>query len=196
MHAPDDGKHVPARWHWSDAAHVTGFDPVHVPAWQVSVWVQASASSHTVPSAFAGLLHWPVSESQVPARWHWSDAAQVTGFDPVHVPAWQVSVWVQALPSSHAPVSVSVVVAVAELFAGFGSAVVDETEAVFKMTVPFPVHWFARNTIVKLAGELAGLLGVWQAIVPVPPTDGTEHDQPPGAVIDWKVVFAGIASVS
>ena len=28
---------VPTSWHWSLAAHVTGFDPAQVPAWQVSV---------------------------------------------------------------------------------------------------------------------------------------------------------------
>jgi len=26
---------------------------------------------------------------------------QLTGFEPVQAPAWHVSVWVQALPSSH-----------------------------------------------------------------------------------------------
>src|SRR2546422_207230 len=43
----------------------------------------------------------PVPGLQVPARWHWSDAVQTTGFMPVHEPFTQVSVWVQALPSEH-----------------------------------------------------------------------------------------------
>src|SRR2546423_816283 len=43
----------------------------------------------------------PVLVSQVPASWHWSDAVQITGFPPVQAPAWQVSVWVQRLPSLH-----------------------------------------------------------------------------------------------
>src|SRR6185295_19275439 len=30
-HAPVAGSHMPATWHWSDAAHWTGFPPVHVP---------------------------------------------------------------------------------------------------------------------------------------------------------------------
>ena len=34
-----------------------------------------------------------------------------------------------------------------------------------------------------------------QVIVPVPPTAGVEHVQPAGGVSDWKVVFAGTASV-
>src|SRR2546426_12453491 len=74
--------------------------PVHVPAWQVSVRVQALPSSQAAPSGFAGLEHVPVAGSQEPAAWHWSAGAQTTGFMPVHIPAWQVSVRVQALPSS------------------------------------------------------------------------------------------------
>src|SRR5439155_394205 len=86
------GWQVPASWHWSCAGQVTGFAPVHVPAWQVSVRVHALPSSHAVPLGFAGLEQVPVVGSQVPASWHWSGAGQVTGFAPVHVPAWQVSV--------------------------------------------------------------------------------------------------------
>ncbi len=43
---------VPAAWHESSAVHVTRLAPAQVPAWQESVWVQASPSSHAVPSAF------------------------------------------------------------------------------------------------------------------------------------------------
>jgi hypothetical protein len=50
--------------------HVTGLEPVHVPAWQVSVWVQLFPSLHAVPSAAAGFEHMPVPGSQVPATWH------------------------------------------------------------------------------------------------------------------------------
>jgi hypothetical protein len=32
-------------------------------------------------------------------------------------------------------------------------------------------------------------------MVPVPPTTGVVHDHPPGMVIDWKEVFAGVDSV-
>jgi len=75
---------------------------VHIPAWQVSLCVQALPSSQAAPSGFAGLEHVPVAGSQLPAAWHWSAAAQTTGFMPVHVPAWQVSLCVQALPSLQA----------------------------------------------------------------------------------------------
>src|SRR5436309_680749 len=103
-HVPVAGLEVPAAWHWSGALQVTGFVPVHAPAWQVSLRVHALASSHAVPLGFAGLEHVPVAGSQVPASWHWSGAGQVTGFAPVHAPAWQVSVRVHALASSHAAV--------------------------------------------------------------------------------------------
>ncbi len=67
-----DGSHVPATWHWSLAVHTTGFEPTHVPLWQVSVRVHALPSLHAVPSAAAGFEHRPVAGSHVPAKWHWS----------------------------------------------------------------------------------------------------------------------------
>jgi hypothetical protein len=100
-HAPLVVSQVPAAWHWSDAVHTTGLAPVHAPAWQVSVSVQAFPSLHDVPFAAAGFEHTPLDVLHVPATWHWSLAVQLTGFAPVHTPAWQVSVWVQALPSEH-----------------------------------------------------------------------------------------------
>src|SRR5438094_920077 len=96
---PVEGSHVPATWHWSEAMQVTGLEPVHIPLWQVSVWVQALPSLHAVPFVFGGLEHTPVLVLQVPTSWHWSDAVQTTGLEPVQVPLWQVSVCVQALPS-------------------------------------------------------------------------------------------------
>src|SRR3989454_15385 len=47
-----------------------------------------------------GLLQVPVAGLQVPAVWHWSEAVHTTGFVPRQAPAAQVSVCVQALPSS------------------------------------------------------------------------------------------------
>ncbi len=101
-HWPVDALHVPATWHESEAVHVTGFDPVHVPLWQVSVCVHAFESLQAAPFAAAGFEHWPLEGSHVPATWHWSEAAQVTGFEPVHTPLWQESVCVQASLSVHA----------------------------------------------------------------------------------------------
>jgi len=79
--------------------HVTGFAPVHVPLWHVSVCVQALPSLHVVPFAAIGFEHVPVDGLHVPAVWQESDAVHVTGFAPVHVPLWHVSVCVHALPS-------------------------------------------------------------------------------------------------
>src|SRR5437762_2868106 len=93
---------VPATWDWSEAVQTTGLLPVQSPLWQVSVWVQALPSLHAVPLLAFGLEHWPVAVLQVPATWHWSEAVQTTGLLPVQSPLWQVSVWVQALPSLHA----------------------------------------------------------------------------------------------
>ena len=99
---PEAGSQVPATWHWSLAEHVTGFDPVHVPLLHESVWVHALPSVQAVPSGAAGFEHVPVPGLHVPAAWHWSLAVQVTGFVPVHVPLWQESLCVHALPSLHA----------------------------------------------------------------------------------------------
>src|SRR6185312_11183698 len=99
--APVPGSHVPAAWHWSAAAHVTGLAPVHTPERQVSVRVQALPSVQDVPSASAGFEHAPVVGLHIPAPWHWSWAVQLTGFPPVQAPDWQVSVCVQAFPSLH-----------------------------------------------------------------------------------------------
>ena len=68
----------------------------------MSVCVQALPSLHAVPSVFAGFVHAPVAGLQTPASWHWSCAVQITAPLPVQIPAWHVSVCVQALPSLHA----------------------------------------------------------------------------------------------
>ena len=64
---PVPGLQVPTSWHWSAAVHTTGFAPVHTPDWQLSVCVQALASLHDVPSAFAGFEQTPVPGLHVPA---------------------------------------------------------------------------------------------------------------------------------
>ena len=74
----------------------------HVPFWQLSASVQALPSLQVVPFSLGGLEQTPVLGLHVPASWHWSCAVHVTGLLPVHTPAWQLSVWVQALPSLHA----------------------------------------------------------------------------------------------
>src|SRR5437867_2210475 len=108
LQTPDAGSQVPAVWHWSAAGHATGFAPTQAPAGQVSVRVHALASSHGVPLSLAGLLQAPEAGLQTPAVWHWSAAVHTTGLAPTQAPAAQVSVRVQALPSSHgAPLSLA-----------------------------------------------------------------------------------------
>jgi hypothetical protein len=77
----------------------TGFAPVHVPVWHVSVCVQALPSLQPEPSALGGSEHSPVPVLHVPASWHWSLAVQTTEVPAWQLPDWQVSPSVQALPS-------------------------------------------------------------------------------------------------
>jgi hypothetical protein len=98
--------------------------PAQAPAWQVSDWLHALPSLHEAPLAFAGFEHTPVLVLHVPAVWHWSDAAQVTGLAPAQVPAWHVSACVQALPSLHE---------VPSTFAGFEHAPV--------LVLQVPTEW-------------------------------------------------------
>src|SRR5271166_1083056 len=79
----------------------TGLLPAHVPLAQAYDWKQAFVPEHEVPSPAVGLEQVPLAGSQVPAAWHWSLAVHVTGLPPTHVPLWQLSLWVQALPSLH-----------------------------------------------------------------------------------------------
>jgi hypothetical protein len=77
----------------------SGVPAVHVPLWQVSLPLHTLPSGQAVPFAFVGFEQVPFVGLQVPASWHASDAVQITGFAPTHVPVWQVSDWVQPSPS-------------------------------------------------------------------------------------------------
>jgi len=125
-HCPVDVLQGPATWHWSEAVQTTGLEPVQTPPWQVSVCVQALPSVHAVPFVLGGLEHTPVLVLQVPTSWHWSEAVHTTGFEPMQVPFWQVSVCVQALPS---------VQVVPSVLLGFEHTPVDGSQ------VPATWHW-------------------------------------------------------
>src|SRR5436189_4899 len=101
LQAPDAGLQTPAVWHWSAAVHTTGLAPTQAPAGQVEGRVRTLPSSRGAPSDLAGLLQTPDAGLQAPAVWHWSAAVHTTGLAPTQAPAAQVSVCVQALPSSH-----------------------------------------------------------------------------------------------
>lgn len=97
---PVVGLQVPAIWQAPVAGGQTMATPgTQAPAWQTSPLVQALLSEQVVPFGAAGFEQVPLAGSQTPATWHVSDAAQTLGALPVQAPAWQVSVWVQALPS-------------------------------------------------------------------------------------------------
>ena len=76
----------------------TGGEPaVQVPAWQVSAPLQALPSEQLVPLA-TGVAVQPLAGSQESVV-QGLLSSQTGGFEPVHTPAWQVSVCVQAFPS-------------------------------------------------------------------------------------------------
>jgi hypothetical protein len=64
---PVAGLHVPARWHWSLAVHVTVLPAVQTPDWHVSFESQRLPSLHVVPLFASGFEHVPVLGLHVPA---------------------------------------------------------------------------------------------------------------------------------
>ncbi len=58
-------------------------------------------AAHGVSSGACGLEQSPVADAQTPGAWQASGAGQLTGLLPAQTPLWQVSVVVQASPSSH-----------------------------------------------------------------------------------------------
>ncbi len=137
---------VPATWHWSEAVQVTVV-PEQAPFWHESFVVQALPSLQDAPFVAVGFEQAPVVVLHVPAVWHWSEAVQLTGLLPVQVPLWQVSVWVQALPS------LQVVP-----FAAVGL----EQAPVEVLHVPAVWHW---SEAVQLTGLLPVQVPLWQVSV-------------------------------
>src|SRR5438874_2303333 len=90
----------------------------------------------------------------------------------------------------------TVVVALAESFDGFGSAVPDDADAVLVITLDALVLEFTFTTMVKVAVSPDASVEAVQVTVPVLPADGVVHVQPDGADTDWKVVLAGTVSLS
>jgi allophanate hydrolase subunit 1 len=80
------GLHVPCTWHVAGAGQVTGFDPVHVPFWQLSLCVHAFPSEQAAPLGETGLEQTPVVGSHTPIAWQAVGVGHVTGFEPVQVP--------------------------------------------------------------------------------------------------------------
>ena len=102
----------------------------------------------------------------------------------------------QALPSSHEPLSTTVVFADAALFDVVGSVLAVETATLPVTVVPFPAHQPIFTIIVKLAVAPDPSVAAVQLTAPVPPTAGVEQVQPARALIETNVVFTGTDVVS
>jgi hypothetical protein len=86
-------------------------------------------------------------------------------------------------------------VAIAELFAEFGSGVLELTVSISLITVPCVVPGVTFNTTGKLAVPAAKLVLV-QVIVPAAPTAGRIQDHPVGTgVSETNVVLGGVLSL-
>ena len=99
---PEEGLQVDGSWQSSGGGQTMGLPPVHAPVWQLSIAVQALPSSHEAPSDTAGPgSQIPEAGLQVEGSWHTAGGGQTTGDPPAQLPVWQLSIAVQALPSSH-----------------------------------------------------------------------------------------------
>ena len=85
--------------------------------------------------------------------------------------------------------------AVALLLELLGSVTDDEPMTVSEMTVPEVVPELTLATSEKAPLALDASEAMVQVTVPVPLTAGVVQDQVGGALSDWKVVLAGMASV-
>jgi hypothetical protein len=104
---PVVSEHVPAAWQASAGGGQIIWVPPHVPLpSHASPVVHLRPSSHAAPAGLgAPPVHVPLLGSQVPADVQAEAPEHWTGLAPTHLPAWQVSVCVQALPSLQPPPS-------------------------------------------------------------------------------------------
>src|SRR5277367_6184739 len=88
-------------------------------------------------------------------------------------------------------------VAVAELFAEFGSPPAFVIAAVSVITVPGAVPAVTFTTSMNVEGEETANVAFVHVMLPVPPTAGivAPQPQPVGTASDTNVVFAGIVSL-
>src|SRR5205814_2290622 len=132
--------------------HTSGPPETQAPLAQASPTVQPLPSVQAVPFAALGLLHCPLTASQVPATWHWSGAVQVTGVPALHTPAEQASLDVQSLSSPQA------VQPGPSLAAGL------EHWPVAGLQVPGMWHW---SDAVQTTGVPGAQVPAWQSSLPL-----------------------------
>jgi hypothetical protein len=171
---------------------------VQVPAWQVSIWVQALPSVHVEPLVFAGFEQAPVEGLQVPALWHWSLATHTTGVPAVQTPvALQSSAPLQALPSLHeVPAATGVWLTPV---AGAHESVVhglpsSTTGGVPKIQTALALHVSAPLQALPSLHDVPAATGVWltpveglQASVVHRLPSSTATAEPAVQVPDWQV---------
>src|SRR5579862_903770 len=90
----------------------------------------------------------------------------------------------------------TIVVAVAVLFATFGSVAEEFADTASVITVPLAVPLFTFTIRVNAAKVEPGMLTSVQTTLPVPPAPGFAQTHPAGAAIDTSVVFAGIVATT
>ena len=78
----------------------------------------------------------------------------------------------------------------------FGSRVIEETVAESTIESPFAVTHGTLTVSVNCAVAPFASEAAVQVTSPLAPTAGVVHDQPAGAVIDWKVVDDGTVSTN
>ena len=107
-------------------------------------------------------------------------------------PAWTGFGEATFVTERFGPVPPTIVVAVALLFAEFGSVADEATETAFVIAVPFATPVFTFTTIVKVPEVDPAMFVSVQLTLPVPPTIGVMQLHPAGALREMKVVLAGI----
>src|SRR6478735_5205820 len=90
---------------WGTSQFLRSFWQLPFTQWPL-IMHMSEVSRQVVPSGTFTGWQWPVAGSHEPGRRQELSGGQTTGLPPTHTPAWQVSVWVQALPSLQAVPSV------------------------------------------------------------------------------------------
>jgi hypothetical protein len=86
-------------------------------------------------------------------------------------------------------------VAMAVLLVRLGTILVAVALAVSAMFVPEAVPAFTCSTTVKLPVAFTARVPIVQVMTPAAPTAGLVQVQPPGTVMDWKLVLGGVVWV-
>jgi len=152
---------------------------------------QPAGGTREAKVVFAGIFSTKLVEPAAAGPWLKTDPTMVTV-----VPAVTVGAEATLLRMRSAEVAtLTVVMAVAELFARFGSEVPETILATSTICVPLGVVAPTVTATVKVPFVPAAKTGFVQLMFPVAPTAGVVQVQPAAATMELKVVFAGIVSL-